>query len=130
MARKDNQGRLVIPSDVWNSVDFSSYTDNNFFITDKSKTVITHMSLGTEYWYEFIGKCTPDSNKHRFIIPKNVDIHLGSSDVYYFSASTSQSVIFIYTPTSITVENAKEILASIKDLFNGLDAYLEEDIDD
>ena len=131
MAKKDNEGRLLIPIDIWNSVDFSNYNDNNFgfFITDKSMPAIAHMSLGTEFGYEFIGKCNPDF-KHRIIIPENVDIYLGSGDIYYFSSCISQSVIFIHKTTSITVENAKELLASIRDLFNGLDAYLEEDIDD
>ena len=131
MAKKDNDGRLLIPDDIWNSVDFSNYTDANlgFFITDKSIIAITHMSLGTHLRYEFIGECIHD-NKHRIIIPENVDLCLGSGDVYYFSASVSQHIIFIHKTTSITIENAKELLSSIRDLFDGLDAYLEEDIDD
>ena len=130
MAKKDNEGRLLIPIDIWNSVDFSNYNDNNFgfFITDKSIFAIIHMCLGTEFGYEFVGKCTPDC-KHRILIPENVDTCLGSGDVYYFSSCTSQSVIFIHKTTYIIVENAKELLASIRDLFNGLDAYLQEDID-
>lgn len=97
MARKQSQARLTIPKDIWDIVDFGDYNEPNFgfFITNDSRVVITDISLGTDFDYEFIGKCTFDE-RHRFFVPKNVDTYLGEGDIYYFTTSIHQSVVYFY----------------------------------
>lgn len=131
MAKKDDQNRLLIPQDIWNNASFSDYINQSFafFITNDKRVIIAHVEFGKEFAYEFIGNCKID-NKHRFILPENVDACLGSGDTYYFSSSTSQSVIYLQKTSDIDILNAKNFLLTIQNLINGMENYLTEDIND
>lgn len=132
MAKKDEKNRLVIPVDIWESVKFDDYINQNFafFITNDGRVVITSTNLGKEFEYEFLGNFKIDIKKHRFVLPSNVDECLGYGDSYYFSSSTSQSIIYIYKSHSSYNSNIKNIMSGFREMLKGLDAYLEEDIDD
>ncbi len=97
MARKSSQGRLTIPKDIWDIVDFAHYDTPSFgfFITEDSRVAIMHVSLGTELKYEYLGKCNFD-DKHRFFVPSNVDIYLGDGNIYYFTTHLVKSCIYLY----------------------------------
>lgn len=128
MAKKDVKNRLLIPADIWKSVKFDDYIDQNFafYITNDGRVVITSTKLGEEFEYEFLGNFNID-NKRRFVLPVNVEKCLGYGDTYYFSSSTSQSVIYIQKTSSAYISNIKKMMSSFREI---LKAYLEEDIDD
>lgn len=97
MAKKSSQGRLLIPKDIWDicNLDNLASSDFGFFITKDSRVIITSISLGKKNKYEFLGLCNFD-NKHRFYIPKNVDVYLGNGSDYYFSSYLDSKKIYIY----------------------------------
>lgn len=130
MAKRDKQSRLLIPCDIWETVGFSEYTVQNFafFITNNSRVAIADVNLGKKLGYEFIGSCIIDK-KHRFIVSENVEACLGDGNTYYFSTSATQSLIYLMKTSSIDYQHVKNLLISIRSLFNGIDAYLQEDND-
>lgn len=95
MAKKDTTGRLTIPKDIWETSNLCNGQSYGFYIIDDSRVIITDTMIGESFEYQFLGKCVFD-NKHRFVVPKNVDTYLGMGDTYYFSTSSHQSSIFIY----------------------------------
>lgn len=112
MATKRTQSRIVVPKDIWDSVKFDDFEEKDFgfFITDDSRVIITHMSVAEKiHEYEFIGKCNFET-KHRFVIPKNVDDYLGSDGrKYYFSASLSKRIIYIYKLDSSILQKRQSL---------------------
>lgn len=97
MAKKSSQARLIIPKDIWDISNFDDYDRKSFsfFISNDSRVVIADISIGKNLNYEFLGKCTFDE-KHRFFVPKNVDSYLGSGNIYYFTSSLENSIIYFY----------------------------------
>lgn len=126
MAKKDEKNRLLIPADIWESVKFDDYTNQNFafFITNDGRVVITSTKLGEEFEYEFLGNFKIDK-KRRFVLPSNVEKCLGYGDSYYFSSSTSQSVIYIQKTSSAYISNIKNIMSGFREMLEGLDPYLQ-----
>lgn len=97
MAIKSTQKRLTIPKDIWDIVRFDNYKPRNFgfFISSDSRVVITDMLIAKKLNYEFLGKCTFDE-KHRFFVPGNVENYLGIGEIYYFTSSAKNSIVYFY----------------------------------
>ena len=133
MAKKNKNGRLIIPMDIWKMSQLSNCVskDFGFFITKDFRVCIMEISHGKALEYEFLSHCKIDESR-RFSIFENVEAILGEGDIYYFSVCLKSSLplIYIYKTDAIKYHRAKSILAGIRDSFAGLDAYLKEDIDD
>ena len=101
MAKKSSQKRLTIPFDLWEFAKFYQFDlhDFAFFVLNDSRVIIMPVTSNQASKLECIGKCTFDY-KHRFFIPKNVDVFLGEGNEYYFSTELSLpeacSHIFLY----------------------------------
>ncbi len=97
MAKKSTQARLTIPKDIWDISNFDDYDRNSFgfFISNDSRVVIANILVGKNLNYEFLGSCSFDA-KHRFFVPKNVDVYFGSGDIYYFTSSLKNSIVYFY----------------------------------
>ena len=97
MAKKSAQARLTIPKDIWDTSKFDDYDKKSFgfFISNDSRVVISNDLVGKNLNYEFLGRCSFDE-KHRFFVPKNVDVYLGFGDIYYFTSSLKSSIIYFY----------------------------------
>lgn len=110
MARKDKQGRITIPRDLFEYAGFIDYNEPNFgfFLKDDSRVVITHLSVAENFGYELLGTCKFwDIN--RVFISKNIDDYLGEGDTYYFTSSILRSEIFIYKVNPSILYKRQEI---------------------
>lgn len=98
MARKSEDLRLTIPTDIWNNSKLGKCDSSSlgFFITDDSRVAIMNLDVGKDNNYDYIGKCYIEGTKHRFHIPKNVDTYLGEGDEYYFSVYLLSDRIYLY----------------------------------
>ena len=110
MAKRDGNGRLRIPKDIWDSVQFNDYHNQTFgfFLTEDSRVVIMHIDVGSNFDYEFLGKCTFDE-KYRFYLPRNVDTYLGNGDIYYFTTYLSKSCIYVYKLDQSVVQKRQNL---------------------
>lgn len=92
MAKKDAQKRLTIPFDLWELAKFFEFDRHNFgiFILEDSRIIITTIDFGEKNRLACLGKITFDE-KHRFLLPKNVDTYLGEGDNYYFTVELLES---------------------------------------
>ena len=104
MAKKSAQARLTIPIDIWNISKFDNYDKNSFgfFISNDSRAVIANILVGKNLNYEFLGSCSFDA-KHRCFVPKNVDVYFGSGDIYYFTSSLKNSIIYFYKTSNASL---------------------------
>ncbi|NLC87507.1 MAG: hypothetical protein GX682_01820 [Clostridiaceae bacterium] len=115
MARKDSQGRLTIPIDIWDLVDFENCKENKFvfFVTKTSEVVIASLYADGFENLECLGYCRLDE-KHRFFIPKNVDLYLGNElgdeKDYYFSTYISKKCVYLHKIEKFMPQNISTTL--------------------
>lgn len=104
MAIKSTQKRLTIPKDIWDISKFDDFDKKSFgfFISSDSRVVITSNFVGKKLNYEFLGSCSFDE-KHRFFVPKNVDVYLSSGDIYYFTSSSENSIVYFYKTSNASL---------------------------
>jgi len=97
MPKRDKQGRVTIPKDLFEYAGFCNYDDANFgfFLTEDSRVVITHISVAKKYGYELLSTCK-FWDVNRVFISQNVNDYLGEGDAYYFTGSIVKNEIFIY----------------------------------
>ena len=66
--KKDKQGRLLIPSDIWKMsryCNFDGSLDLGFFVTTDLKVCITHISHAKKADLEFLCYCNLDFKRRR-----------------------------------------------------------------
>lgn len=109
MATKSSQARLTIPKSIWDMNHFENFAKDSFgfFVSNDSRVVITSFDVCEHLNYEFLGKCTFDE-KHRFFVPHNVDDYLGEGDIYYFTSSLQQNVIYFYKTNAVLLSKLQQ----------------------
>lgn len=138
MAKKDENGRIVIPEDVVSDCVFLSkcdtYGDNLklvFFMNNQDEIgvsiILKFSPLPNDF--KFLGNCDYDSTSHSINMPENVDIALGSGEDYYFATSTEgRSYLYIYK-NETDVQKLSAILSNVQETLKGINAYLDESLD-
>lgn len=139
MAKKDENGRIVIPEDVISNCTFLSeyatYEDSRklvFFTNTQGEIgvsiILKYVSLPNDF--KFLGNCDYDSASHTINMPENVDIALGSGEDYYFSTSLEgRSYLYIYK-NGTDAQKLSAILSNVQETLKGIEAYLDESLDD
>lgn len=138
MAKKDENGRIVIPKDIVENCVFLS-DDGNFekknlvfFINNQGEIgvsiILKLLPLPNDF--KFLGNCDYDSKSHTITIPENVDVALGNGEDYYFSTTLEgRSYIYIYKRQT-DMQKLSAILSNVAKTLEGFKAYLDEDVDD
>lgn len=139
MAKKDENGRIVIPEDVISNCAFLSEYDTYgydsklvFFTNNQGEIgvsiILKLVSLPNDF--KFLGNCDYDSASHTINMPENVDIALGSSEDYYFATSLEgRSYLYIYK-NGTDAQKLSAILSNVQETLKGIEAYLDESLDD
>ncbi len=144
MAKKDENGRVIIPEDIVRESTVFIKVDSfkPYFFLDNCGKVGINVNVGCNYPenIEFLGYCDFDSETNSILLPDNVDCALGGSYVgeYFFSLKyfypkTAIPRIYIYkvnTEIDDFSEEFSTLLSNVENLFDGIDAYINEDIDD
>ncbi|MCI8362611.1 MAG: hypothetical protein HFJ41_05750 [Clostridia bacterium] len=138
MAKKDENGRIVIPQDVMSGCAFFSHYElfeNGkfvFFINTQGEIgvsiILKHAPLPNDF--KFLGNCDYDSASHTINMPENVDIALGSGEDYFFATSIEgRAYLYIYK-NKTDAQKLSAILSNVQETLKGLEAYLDESLDD
>lgn len=143
MAKKDENGRIVVPEDIMkkSTVFIAPDSFNPYFFLDNCGKVGITVNIGCDYPkdLDFLGYCNFDTDTHSILLPDNVDCALGGSNAgeYFFSLKffthTAVPRIHIYKVNSEndnTYEKLSALLSNVEKLFDGIDAYINEDIDE
>lgn len=138
MAKKDENGRIVIPEDVISNCVFlleKKILEGEklvFFMNNKGEIGVSIIlkCLPLPNDFKFLGNCNYNSANHTINMPENVDIALGSGEDYYFATSVEgRSYLYIYK-NGTNVQELSAILSNIQETLKGFEAYLDEGIDD
>lgn len=138
MAKKGENGRIVIPEDVVSNCTFLSHADHFeneklvFFMNNQGEIgvaiILKYASLPNDF--KFLGNCDYDSTSHSITIPENVDVALGYGEDYYFATSIEgRSYLYIYKHET-DVEKLSAILSNVQETLKGLTPYIDENLDD
>lgn len=139
MAKKDENGRIVIPEDVISDCAFLSeydtygYNSKLVFFTNSQceigvAIILKFSPLPNDF--KFLGNCDYDSASHSINMPENVDIALGSGEDYYFATSLEgRSYLYIYK-NGTDAQKLSAILSNVQETLKGIEAYLDESLDD
>lgn len=139
MAKKDENGRIVIPDDVVSDCAFLSrfgtYGDSPklvFFMNNQGEIgvsiILKWLPLPNDF--KFLGNCDYDSTSHTINMPENVDIALGSGKDYYFATSIEgRSYLYIYKKETDS-QKLSTILSNVQETLKGIEAYLDGSVDD
>ncbi len=103
MARKNDDGRLVIPEEfLRNAVDYTNISSRVFFFFMDRTGAIGIVSKHTfsedccTKGFKFLGDSDYDVKTHSFSIPENVELALGEGENYFFALSTQPYIIYLY----------------------------------
>lgn len=138
MAKKDENGRIVIPKDIVENCAFLSDDDTFgkeklvFFINNQGEIgvsiILKLVPLPKDI--KFLGNCDYDSKSHTITIPENVDVALGNGEDYYFTTTLEgRSYLYIYKRQT-DMQKLSAILSNVAKTLEGFKAYLDEDVDD
>lgn len=139
MAKKDENGRIVIPEDIISNCvflsEYDTYGDNIklvFFTNNQGEIgvsiILKYITLPNDF--KFLGNCDYDSTSHSINMPENVDIALGSGEDYYFATSLEgMSYLYIYK-NGTDAQELSAILSNVQETLKGINAYLDESLDD
>lgn len=125
MAKKDVEGRVVIPQDIVKKCSFlkkepSSKKDGFiFFIDNHDKVGIAYIDQKSHLPgdFKFLGTCNYDKKTRTVIIPENVDTALGDGEDYYFATSiTGKEYLYVYKTGS-----------NVQKLFALLSGFIKEE---
>lgn len=138
MSKKDENGRILIPSDIveqcvfLNDASFEKYK-LIFFINNLGEVGV-EADLGKDLLsfpkdYKFIGICEYDRKTHLLTIPENVDAALGNGDEYFFATPIEgRTILYIYKKES-TFQKLNSLLSNVENLLEGIEAYIQEGIE-
>ena len=146
MAKKDCTGRLCFEKDFFKASGLEAYQDLVFALTSTKSVVIISrfnfdcLNKNEGENLEFLGNCEIENNYYSFRIPENVDTAIGKGNEYYFSViervydDHTYPMICIHKQSDDTisediVSRLDAILSNTEKLFEGIDAWLKEDID-
>lgn len=142
MAKKDENGRIVVPEDivVTSTIFIATNEFKPYFFLDNCGGVGIHVNVGCPYPedIEFLGYCDFDKETHSILLPENVDCALGGFNVgeYFFSIKSPNVCIPRVYIRKVNSENdnfseqLSALLSNVEKLFDGIDAYINEDINE
>ncbi len=99
MAKKDENGRIVVPKDIVTKSTLFIATDEfkPYFFLDNCGGVGININVGCPYPddIEFLGYCDFNEATCSILLPQNVDCALGGSNVgeYFFSIKSPNACI-------------------------------------
>ena len=133
MARKNEDGRLVIPEEFLSEAPAFKEKDKHFFFLMNAKGEVgisCNYLLGSPYppkGCKFIGNCDYDIATHSFAIPENVEIALGEEGTEYFFAIEYTSIpatsIYLFKIKSSDNELDKMKMKSARDWKKLISSY-------
>lgn len=144
MAKKDENGRIVIPENIVNESTVFIATDDfkPYFFLDNCGGVGININVGCTYPedIEFLGYCDFDNETNSILLPDNVDCALGGSyvgeyffSIKYFFPTTAIPRIYIrkvkLADDDIS-EKFSSLCSNVSKLLDEIEPYINEDIDD
>lgn len=135
MAKKDENGRIVIPEDlVADCVFLADYETSKktklvFFMNNQGEIgiaiILKLLPLPDDF--KFLGNCNYDNENHSITIPENVDVALGDGEDYYFATSLEgRSYLYIYKNQN-DMQKLYTMLANIQETLKAFEAYRDEE---
>lgn len=138
IAKKDENGRIVIPKDIVENCVFLSddaiYGKKKlvFFINNQGEIgvsiILKFVSFPDDF--KFLGNCDYDSASHTITIPENVDVALGDGEDYYFATTLEGRAYFYIYKRQTDMQKLSAILSNVEKTLEGFEAYFDEDVDD
>lgn len=143
MAKKDENGRIIVPKDLieesWIFVtdDFKPY-----FFVDHLGAVGIYINVGADYPNDilYLGDCDFDKSTNSILLPDNVDCALGGSDIgeyfFYIDFSQKKSIPHRLYICKVNLENdniyekLSALVSNVEKLSDRIDAYISEDIEE
>ncbi len=125
MAKKDENGRVIIPDEIYKKVgviftcedDFKPY----FFLNYLGEVGVT-IDVGRNFpkEYRHLGDCDFREVDHSIYIPENVEFAIGSEDFFFSVDKNSTMPILYLNSTNLKVDKA----------IRTIEAWVNEDIDE